>query len=120
MASPPASLTLKDVQSHLIKTIIGAVLGAFVVAVVFYFKTNHDISNLQQVSAENAQSIKMINSSLTELNLQVQQTNTPATINQIEIQNLSQRLDGVETNLKRLEDKVDKLIDLQLQQNNRK
>lgn len=101
------SLTLKDVQNHLIKTTVGSVLGATFAAIVvlmaFYYNTNNKLDNH-------------------ELRLQsfdVRETSTENKLNNIEvnmgINNVQQT--NLDKRMSNVEQKVDAIYNLLVKMN---
>lgn len=101
------ALTLKDVQTHLTKTLISSIVGASVVAILsvvgFYYNTKNTLSNqesrIESVSAMATSAEEKINGMQIDLGMNdVQQTN------------IDKRLTKVET-------KVDAIYDLLVKMN---
>ncbi len=109
-----SSVTMKDIQSHVVKTIVGTIFAAFVIAISFYFKTSYDMSNQKEDITQNKLDIIALKKALSDATLDIQKSNTPTVVNQVQITNLQNQMEGFEVDLERLESKIDQLIQLQL------
>jgi prefoldin subunit 5 len=92
-------LTIKDMQSHVVKTIIGSVLTSAILAigtgVIFYFKTNSAIDRLN----ENQNDMKTTVEKHTE---QINKTNTDFGMTGVQQQAFERRLTGIEESQKQI------------------
>lgn len=118
MQFPDKKLTLPALQKHFYKALVIAIATVIVLnigtVVGFYYNTKSDIKintsdiiDLKKICSQNAQSIQ-------DLTKQVEENITPLSVNSVEITNLEKRMDRFEDNQKRLEDKMDKVIELQI------
>jgi peptidoglycan hydrolase CwlO-like protein len=85
-------LTLKQLQNHLIKTILGAfavaVVGAIITSYTFYTNTNYNLEELNQSKTETSQDIKELKKDVNEIKLSLSNTGLSTTTNQKEIDEL--------------------------------
>lgn len=93
------TLTLKDMQSHVVKTVIGSVVTSAIIAigtgVIFYFRTNAAIDRLN----ENQGEMKKTLDSHTE---QINKTNTGMGMNEVQSKAFDKRLTGIEESQKQI------------------
>lgn len=93
------TLTLKDMQRHLIKTIMGSVITSVILAigtgVIFYFKTNAAIDTLNT----NQNEMKKTLDSHTE---QINKNNTGMGMNEVQQAAFEKRLTSIEESQKQI------------------
>lgn len=87
------NLTLKSLQSHLIKTVIGSVVAALVTAVImgfsFYYKTS---SSLEVLTKEQTETRELVNKHTEQLNKNTQSSS----VSDVQIKNLEARFSSME------------------------
>lgn len=85
-------LSLKQLQNHLIKTILGAfgvaILGAVITSYTFYYNTNYNLKELNQNKIETSQDIKELKKDVSEIKISLSNTGLNTTSNQREIDEL--------------------------------
>lgn len=86
-------LTLKTLQTHLVKTIIGAlvvtIIGAFFTSYSFYYNTISNISELNESKTETANDIKELKKDVSEIKINLSNTGIYTTANKEQINNLN-------------------------------
>ena len=110
MSSEEGTLTLKSLQSHLIKTVLGSVASAIVAGVImffiFYWNTTYTLDSLIKTTEET----KAIVDKHSE---QLNSSNNSNSVSNIEIKNLQQRMSAIEESQK---DIVKLLIEINMSQ----
>ncbi len=85
-------LTLKTLQSHLVKTVIGALAAGIVVAFFtsysFFYKTTDSIDELNKSKTESKQDIKDLKNDVAEIKLNLSSTGIYTSNNKEEITQL--------------------------------
>ena len=86
-------LTLKKLQNHLIKTILGAlvvtIIGAFFTSYSFYYNTISNISELNDSKIETAKDIKDLKIDVNEIKINLSNTGIYTSANKEQINNLN-------------------------------
>jgi cell division protein FtsL len=86
-------LTLKSLQNHLIKTILGAlvvtIIGAFFTSYSFYYNTVNNITELNESKTETANDIKELKKDVSEIKINLSETGIYTTANKEQIDNLN-------------------------------
>lgn len=95
-------LTLKKLQNHLIKTILGAfavaVVGAIITSYTFYNNTNYNLEELNQSKIETSQDIKELKKDLNEIKISLSNTGLSTNSNQKEIDELKSDIKDIKKN----------------------
>ena len=107
----------KKVEDHLIKWIVGVAGTAIVIAVAFYFNTNHvmaqngkDIIDIKKQQDTQSRDIKKIKDDLSDLKM------TPV-VNQEQIKSIKKDVSKIEKNQDDMDKKIDKILELLLSKN---
>ena len=85
-------LTLKILEKHIVKTILGslavALVGALITSFTFYYQTNSSINELNQSKEETKQDIKTLKNDVSEIKTSLSGTNIYTNLNKEEVQTL--------------------------------
>ena len=87
-------LTLKKLEGHIIKTIIGALIVAFIASVgshyAFYYKATDDIQDLKNNKVEMKDDIKELKSAVSDIKMAISNTGIYTNENKDKINSLEQ------------------------------
>lgn len=104
------TLTLKSLQSHLIKTVLGSVASAIVAGVImffiFYWNTTYTLENLTKTTNETRAIVDKHSEQLSK-------SSNSNSVSDVEIKNLQQRMSAIEESQK---DIVKLLIEINISQ----
>lgn len=102
VAEQEEKLTLKKLQGHLIKTILGALgvalVGAFFTSYSFFYKTNTNIDELNTNKIETKQDIKELKKDVNDIKISLTNTGFYTEDNKEKINNLEQDVKDIKKN----------------------
>jgi peptidoglycan hydrolase CwlO-like protein len=102
-------ITLKDVQKHIILTIIAAIISGVGAGIGFYYRTTSKID-------EHTQIIEKLTQNVDALTKMVDEMKTDAAIASTSPANQQKQIDDVKRGMDKLETKIDRIYDLMLSQ----
>jgi peptidoglycan hydrolase CwlO-like protein len=90
------SLTLKSLQSHVIKSLFGALaialLSAVLTSYAFYYNTNNNLDELNKSKAETSQDIKALKSDVADIKSTLSNTTFYTTDNKEKVKSLESEI----------------------------
>lgn len=103
-------LTLKALQNHLIKTVLGALavtlVGAFFTSYAFHINTNNSIDALNKNKAETTEDIKSLKSDVADIKMTLSNTTFYTTDNKEKVKSLETEI----SEIKKQQDEMLKLL----------
>ena len=110
-------LTLKKLQSHLIKTILGAlavaIVGAIVTSSAFYYRTNYNLNELNESKIEARQDIKELKADVNDIKVSLSNTGIYTTDNK-------EKIDALNSDVKEIRKSQEEMLKLLININNKK
>ena len=103
-------LTLKSLQNHLLKAILGAlgvaIVSAITISLVFYFRTNSNLNDLNESKEETKQDIKELKKDISEIKSSLSNTTFYTTDNKEKVKSLESQI----SDLKKQQDEMLKVL----------
>lgn len=110
------TLTLKELQSHVIKTIVGAlavaVIGSFITIYSFYYSTINTIDNLKESKTETQSEIKELRISVDKINDNVNEIQTKLSNTNIYTDNNKEQIKSLNERMGNMEKKQDEMLNI--------
>jgi len=95
----------ENVEQHIIKWMVGIALASILTAVTFYFNTNYVMAQNSDTNREQTKDIKVIKE-------QIQIIKTVPVVNQQQIQSIKKDVARIEKATDKMNDKIDKMMEL--------
>lgn len=112
-----SNLTLKKLQNHLIKTILGAlgvaIVGAFITSFVFYYRTNYNLNELNESKIETREDIKQLKENVNDIKVSLSNTGIYTTDNK-------EKIDALNADVKEIRKSQEEMMKILIQLNNKK
>jgi peptidoglycan hydrolase CwlO-like protein len=109
-ASQSENLTLKSLQNHLIKAILGALGVAIVAALIsswaFHYNTNNNLDELNKSKDETSQDIKQLKSDVSDIKMTLSNTTFYTTDNKEKVKSLEAEI----SDMRKQQDEMLKLL----------
>jgi len=110
IASKEDKLTLKSLQNHLIKTVLGALavtlVGAFITSYAFHINTNNNLDELNKNKSETKADIRELKNDVAEIKTSLSNTNIYTVSNKEKAQSLENQI----SEIKKQQDEMVKLL----------
>ena len=102
--------TLKVLEKHLVKTILGslviALVGALIASFAFYYNTNSNLDELNESKEETSQDIKVLKNDVSEIKTALSGTNIYTNLNSEEVKTLKAEV----SDIKKQQDEMIKVL----------